>query len=125
MRKNSKIQQNRRSTFTDYIFLYISSVIFSCTSVLGKLASQYSLLSTEFMIFYALELIVLFVYALLWQKVLKRFELSVAYANRPVVTLFGMLWGVLLFNETLTWNMALGALIIVFGIWMVVTSNDE
>ena len=67
----------------------------------------------------------LFVYALLWQKVLKKFELSVAYANRPVVTLFGMLWGVLLFDETLTWNMALGALIIVFGIWMVITSDDK
>lgn len=121
MKKSSK----KTIITSNYILLYVAFIIFSCTSFFGKLASQYSFLSIEFIIFYGMELVVLFVYALLWQKVLKRFELSVAYANRPVVTLLGMLWGVLLFNETVTWNMVLGALLIVLGIWMVVTNDDK
>lgn len=65
------------------------------------------------------------VYAVLWQKILKRFELSVAYANRPIVTILDMLWGVLVFHEQVTWNMVIGTIIIAFGIWIVVTGEGE
>lgn len=65
------------------------------------------------------------VYAVLWQKILKRFELSVAYANRSVVTIFGMIWGVLLFHEQFTWNMAVGTAIIALGVYIVVTGEGK
>lgn len=119
-----KSSKQPKDIFLDYLFLYIAFFIFSCSSIFNKIASRYPLLSIRFLMFYALGLGVMVVYAFLWQKVLKRFELSVAYANRPVVTLFGMLWGVLLFHETITWNMVLGAIVIVFGIWLVITGNE-
>ncbi len=112
------------NNFFNYLFLYISFFIYSCISIFNKIASRYPLLSAKFLLFYALGLGVMVIYAFLWQKVLKRFELSVAYANRPVVTLLGMLWGVLLFHETISWNMVIGALVIVVGIWVVITSNE-
>lgn len=83
------------------------------------------MLSAAFLFFYGLELSIMLVYALLWQRILKRFELSVAYANRPVVTIFGMIWGVLLFHEQFTWNMAVGMVIIVLGIYIVVTGEEK
>ena len=115
----------KNNTFYDYVFLYFALIIFSCCGIFNKLAAGYPLLSLRFFLFYGLNIAVLSVYAILWQRVLKRFDLSVAYANRPVVTLLGMLWGVLLFHERLTWNMVLGALIIVVGIWIVVTDHEK
>lgn len=118
-------QSKPHNTVTDYLFLYIAFAVFSTSSIFSKLAVGYPTFSIQFLFFYGLSLSVLAVYALLWQRVLKRFELSVAYANRPVVTLLGMLWGVVLFQERVTWNMILGALVIVAGMWMVVTERDK
>ena len=122
MKKN---QSKPYNTITNYIFLYIVFAVVSTCSIFNKLAAGHPMLSVKFLFFYGMNLFVLAVYAFLWQRVLKRFELSVAYANRPVVTLLEMLWGVLLFNEKMTWNMALGAVIIAAGIWVVVTEHDE
>ena len=105
----------------DYILLYLAFFLFSFTSVMNKLASGYDLFSLLFFLFYGLGLLILLIYAVLWQKVLARFDLAVAYANRPVVTLLGVVWGILLFREVLTWNMVLGAGIILCGIRLVVS----
>ena len=105
----------------DYVLLYFAFLLFSVTSIMNKLASGYELFSLSFLLFYGLGLLILMIYAVLWQKVLTRFDLAVAYANRPVVTLLGVAWGILLFHETLTWNMVLGAGIILSGIRLVVS----
>jgi len=107
-----------------YTLLYLAFCVFSCCSIFNKLASAYPILSKKFVFFYGLNLFTLIIYALLWQQVLKNFELSTAYAHRPIVTLLGMFWGILLFHEEVTWNMIIGALIIVAGLWVVVTSNE-
>lgn len=106
-------------TAKDYLLLYTSFIIFSASSIMNKLASRYTLFSFRFLLFYGLSLSVLLLYAFLWQKVLRRFDLAVAYANRSVVTLLGMAWGILLFHEALTWKMVLGAVIILFGVRIV------
>ena len=64
-------------------------------------------------------------YAVIWQQVLKRFELSVAYAVKPITTLLTMVWGVLLFHETVRWNMILGAAVILLGIRLAVTDHGS
>lgn len=66
----------------------------------------------------------MFVYALVWQQILKRMPLTVAYANRPVSLIWGMLWGSLIFQERITWNMILGAGVIFAGICLVVTADE-
>lgn len=122
---NNNHDNKPRNTIIDYVFLYIAFAVFSISSIFSKVAATYPMFSAKFLFFYGMSLLVLAAYAFLWQRVLKRFKLSVAYANRPIVTLLGMLWGVLLFDEKMTWNMVLGAAIIVAGIWIVVTEHDE
>lgn len=109
----------------DYVLLYLAFLLFSAVSVMNKLASGYDFLSLSFFLFYGLGLLILMIYAVLWQRVLARFDLAVAYANRPVVTLLGVVWGILLFHETLTWNMVLGAGIILMGIRMAVSEYES
>lgn len=66
----------------------------------------------------------MFGYAIAWQQILKRMPLTVAYANKPVSLIWGMVWGTLIFKEGITWKMILGAVIIFAGICLVV-SEDE
>lgn len=109
----------------DYILLYLAFLLFSATSIVNKLASRYGFFSLSFFVFYGSGLLILLIYAVLWQKILVRFDLSVAYANRASVTLMGMLWGVLIFQEKISWNMVFGAVIIIAGILIVVTKDDK
>lgn len=116
---------SQRNTIRDYLFLYAIFLLYSVSSIMGKLAAQYDIWSLGFLGFYALSLTILGVYAFLWQKVLKRFDLITAYANRSVITILGVAWGILLFREPLTWNMVLGSLIIILGIRLVAMDHVE
>jgi len=106
-----------------YILLYIGIFVYSLCNVMNKLASGYTFLSWQFCFFYGLGLLCLIIYAVIWQQVLKYLSLSTAYANRSIVLILSVFWGWLLFNESITWNMFVGAGIILFGVNLVVKSD--
>lgn len=112
-----------RASVLTYILLGVSILIFSCSSLCSKLASGHPLLSWEFILFYGMSILALGVYAVLWQMVLKRLPLSVAYSGKPISMLLSMTYGVVLFGEALTWNMILGAVMILCGIRVVMTEH--
>lgn len=56
------------------------------------------------------------VYAILWQQVLKRIELSTAYMFKGTSLIFVLLLAALLFGESITWTNIIGAVIIILGI---------
>ena len=55
-------------------------------------------------------------YAVLWQQILKRIELSLAYMFKGTSIVFVMILAYWLFGEQITWNNVLGAIIIIVGI---------
>ena len=59
------------------------------------------------------------VYALAWQKIIKKFSLSTAYAHRSVYLIWSQVWAVLIFHESLSWNNILGMLIVLAGVMVV------
>ena len=105
--------------------LHISLLFSSLSGVCSKMASRYTadIFSVSFIGWFGLVFVILFGYAVIWQQILKRMPLTVAYANRPVTLIWGIVWGALIFGETITWNMILGALIIFAGIYLV-TGED-
>ncbi len=112
-----------KKTLFDNLLLYGALILYSCGGILSKLAAGQPVLSIRFILYYLLYLVLLAAYAFIWQKVLARFELSRAYANKPIVTVLSMLWGILFFHEQFKWNMVLGAAIILVGIRIVVTDH--
>lgn len=82
-------------------------------------------MSAKFIMLYGILLAILVVYALLWQKVLKKMKLVTAYANKSITIIWGLIWGVLLFNETVTINKILGILVIILGVYFVVTGEED
>lgn len=82
-------------------------------------------LSFSFVLLYGLVLLNLFVYAIVWQQIIKKLPLVTAYANKAVTVIWGLIWGMLIFKETITiWNIV-GAIIIIFGIYMVVRADAD
>ena len=66
-----------------------------------------------------LEVVCLGVYAVLWQQIIKRFDLSIAYCNRAFAVCWSFLWGVLLFGEHVKPLNIVGIVIVLAGILLV------
>jgi len=120
---SSKGKEN--GVWKNYFLLYFAIIIYSGCSICNKLSSGYPILSFQFIFFYGMSIAILAIYAVLWQMVLKKFDLSVAYANKPLTTLLSMIWGVVLFHEPVSWNMIVGAAIILIGIRVVVSEHGK
>lgn len=99
-------------------------LIYSVNSIVAKLASEQERFSMEFFMFYGLEVVILGVYAILWQQVIKKFELSVAYANKAVTLIWALVWGVLLFKEQITLPKVAGIFLVIAGI-VILNSKEE
>lgn len=92
--------------------------IYSISSVVSKTASGKELLSFEFLLFYGLDVMILGIYALLWQQVIKKFELSIAYANKAVTLLWALIWGIVIFREQITPGKVIGIVLVMAGIFI-------
>lgn len=101
-----------------YGLLYGAFLIYSGTTICAKYAAQQDML-IKVLVFMGLEVICLGIYAIVWQQVLKDFSLVTAMASKGVVVIINLIWSVLLFGETITLYNIIGAVIIIFGIWMV------
>lgn len=102
----------------DLLMLQAVFLIYSISSVVSKFASGRELFSMGFLVLYGLDVLVLGIYALLWQQVIKRFELSVAYANKAVTLLWALVWGIFIFHERITLWKAAGILLVMGGIFI-------
>jgi drug/metabolite transporter (DMT)-like permease len=69
----------------------------------------------KFLFWFGMELVVLGIYAILWQQMIKRFELSVAYANRSMAVVWSMIWAVIFFHDTITLKNIVGVCFVVIG----------
>lgn len=113
-----------KNKMVDLLLLHITLLFYSMGSVCSKFAATQQFMSLKFLIYYGIVLFILFAYAIIWQQILKKFDLTVAYANKAIVIAWGILWGVLFFHEKVKWNMIFGAIIIIAGICLVVSDSE-
>jgi drug/metabolite transporter (DMT)-like permease len=90
-------------------------VIYTISSLMSKKASASEGDLTKFLFWFGLEFVVLGVYAILWQQMIKRFELSIAYANRSMAVVWSMVWAVVFFHDTITVKNIVGVVLVVVG----------
>lgn len=108
----------KRIQWKDLLMLQSVFFIYSISSVVSKFASGKNLLSFEFILFYGLDVMILGIYALLWQQVIKKFELSIAYANKAITLLWALVWGMVLFHEQITPGKVAGIVLVMIGIFI-------
>lgn len=109
----------------DILMLQAVFFIYSINSIIAKFASEQESFSFMFIMLYGLEVAVLGVYAVLWQQIIKKFELSVAYANKAVTLIWAMIWGALLFKEQITLPKVGGILLVIAGIIILNSTKEE
>ncbi|MBR7071469.1 MAG: EamA family transporter [Clostridia bacterium] len=107
-----------------YILLHILLAVNSIGGIFSKMASQHDFLSPEFCLFYAGIIGILMAYAIVWQQILKHIPLTTAFCNKAVSIIWGIVWGFLIFKESVTWNMIIGAVIVIVGVIIVVKSDE-
>ena len=99
-----------------YMVLIGINVLYACVSLFTKYASQQEFMSWGYVWAFIGAVMVMGVYAALWQQILKRIELSVAYMFKGTSIIFVMLFAYIFFGEQITWNNIVGAIIIIVGI---------
>jgi multidrug transporter EmrE-like cation transporter len=111
-----------------FILLQFIVFVYSFVGVLSKLASsqlvKYGVLSFEFIIIIFGMFLILGIYAILWQIILKKIDLSIAYANKGMGLLWTLVWATLLFNEKIYFQNIIGIILIMLGIWVVSTNGN-
>jgi len=108
----------------DYILLHLLFLQLSLGGIASKAAAQRQLFSIEWVALFGLSLLNLFIYMLFWQQILKKFPLSTAYINKASTIIWSALWGYLFFDEIITLNMFIGAIIVIVGLCLVVSESE-
>lgn len=112
-----------KSRWKEIAVLQLVVVVYTLSGIMAKLASGES--GLRFLVFYGADIAVLGIYAILWQQMIKRFELSVAYANRSVALLWSLLWSALIFQEPVTGKKVLGVLLVLLGTFIINDGREE
>lgn len=116
-------EPSKKANARSLIFLHVILLIYVGSSVMSKLASGQEFLSPKFIMLYGGVVVLLMVYAVLWQQVLKRLPLTVAFANKSAVMIWGMVIGAIMWHERISWLMIVGTVIIIAGVCLVVMDD--
>lgn len=108
-----------------FFFMHIAFLVYTLYPLLGKFATRYEMLSFQFVALYCVVFAILFLYAILWQQVLKRIPLTTAIANKSITIVWGMIFGLLLFGEGISLKMLIGAVLILSGILILSTEKEK
>ena len=105
-----------RLTIRNALFLTFSVSVYSSAAFFSKLASGCDFLSLPYICCLAGVVIVLGIYAVLWQMALKCVPLNQAYLFRSLGVVFGLAIAYFAFHESISWQNLLGASIVLCGL---------
>ncbi len=108
----------------DIFILQLVIAIYTLSTVFAKFASGEEFLSFKFILFYGIEMLILGLYAIIWQQLIKKFDISVAYANKAMGLLWSIIWAILIFNDTITIKNIIGVIIVIIGTIIVNSENE-
>ena len=92
------------------------NLLYACVTLFTKYASQQEMGSVAYCFGLAGAIGVMGAYAVCWQQILKRVELSTAYMFKGMSLIFIMLFAYVLFGEPITIMNIVGAAVIIAGI---------
>lgn len=106
-----------------YWMLVGAIVLYSLVSVLSKAAALQDFLSMPFLLLYGGALLLMGVYAVIWQLCLEKVPLVAAYAMRGLMFVLVAIWSYLVFHETLSLVQWIGLLVIIAGV--LISESDD
>ena len=116
---SEKNKTNKKHTWILYLVLLISIFISTLSGVCAKFAASQPIFSFKFFLYYGLEILILGIYAIIWQQVIKRLNLAIAYSFKASALIWTLVWGLIIFNETINATKIIGVAIVIVGIILV------
>lgn len=115
----------KKDTIKWFAILHVIILIYSVNSICSKAAAGYEFLSPKWILFYGIVVCILGFYAIAWQQVLKHLPLITTYANKAATTIWGLIWGYVIFKERITPLKVIGAIVVIIGVYLVVSGDEE
>jgi drug/metabolite transporter (DMT)-like permease len=116
---------DRNGAVKTFIALHVILMVYSFGSFFSKTASMSDFLSLKFVLCYGMLILILGIYAIAWQQIIKKIPLTTAYANKAITVVWGLVWGFVFFGEKITIGKLLGVALIVIGIVLFATADKE
>ena len=108
-----------------FFMLHFMLMIYSMSGIFSKKAAVEQFLSFPFCLYYGTVIILLGMYAIGWQQIIKKLPLTTAYANKAITVVWGLIWGYLFFEEKITVGKIIGAILVIAGIVLYVIRDDR
>lgn len=100
----------------NWLSLVVVNFIYACTSLFTKLASKNELLSNTYLLSLLGAALMLGIYALLWQQIIRRVPVGDAYMFKGLSIIFVLFLAYIFFGEVITIFNIIGAVVIICGI---------
>ncbi len=108
-----------------FLMLHLLLIIYSVSGICSKLAAGQPFLSFKFCICYAVTIVLLGFYAIVWQQIIKRLPLTTAFANKAVTVVWGIIWGAVFFHEPVSAGKVTGAVLVIVGVVLFAFADRE
>ena len=105
--------------------LHLMLMVYSLGGIFSKRAAGEAFLSMGFCLNYSAVLFLLVIYAVVWQQSIKRLPLTTAFANKAVTLLWGILWGKIFFDESITVGKIVGVIMVMAGVILYSLAEGE
>lgn len=114
-----------RSKIKILLLLHILLMVYSTSGIFTKLAAGQPFLSVRFCLYYGMVIVLLGVYAVGWQQIIKWLPLTTAFANKAVTVVWGIVWGAVFFHEPITAGKLIGAALVIAGVALFASADGE
>lgn len=114
----------KKEKVTFIIILHLLLAVYSASGILSKMAANVQFMSLDFCLYYFGIIFLLGIYAVFWQQIIKHLPLTLAFANKAVTVIWGIVWGIIFFNELITIGQLIGAGLIIIGIVLYSTDTE-
>lgn len=109
----------KKVALKDILLLQLAVGIYSINTVIGGFVgnslNENGVMSIKTIGLLFFEVVVLGVYAILWQQLIGKFQLSIAYANKAMTLLWSLMWSIVLFHEDVTVYKIIGVIMVMAG----------
>lgn len=116
---------SKQGKWKTLLCLHLLLLVYSTSVIFSKLAARESFLSFRFCLYYICIILLLGLYAIGWQQIIKRLPLTTAFANKAATVLWGLVWGMLVFHESLSAGKLLGAALVIAGVVLFAFADKE
>lgn len=108
-----------------YLALHALVLFYSLSALCSKKAASYPFASPGWLLFYGAVILILGLYAVFWQQIIKRLPLSTAYMNKAATVVWGLVFGSVFFGERVSAPKLVGAALIIAGIVLFALPEGE